>query len=150
MFDGGTPVEATRAEFPVVVNSATPTTVTKTASFTIAGVNKGTKSAAVSLVWPIYYGAGASDSILNTDAMTANNNALTAPSFTKDITTQAGDYLYFEVPSNMRDIQKIELYDNPTFPTELSFVPVETSRAGYKAFKTVVERGAGTHTYKIS
>lgn len=150
VFDGGTPVEATRAEFPVVVNSATPATVSKSAAFTVAGISKGSKSAAVSLVWPVYYGAGASDSVLNTEAMTANGSALTAPSFTKNITTEAGDYLYFEVPSNMRDIQKIELYDNPTFPTELTFVPVATGRAGYKAFKTAVERGAGTHTYKIS
>lgn len=98
----------------------------------------------------IYYGAGATDDVLNTDAMLSYGSAITAPSFIKNITTQAGDYLYFEVPSDMRDIQKIELYDNPTFPTELSFVSVETSRSGYKAFKTVTDRAAGTHTYKIS
>lgn len=107
-------------------------------------------TANITAVDRVYYGAGATDAVLNTDDMVSHGSAITAPSFIQDITTQAGDYLYFEVPSDMRDIQKIELYDNPTFPTELSFVSVETSRSGYKAFKTVADRAAGTHTYKIS
>lgn len=117
-------------------------------------ISKGNYSnlitANITAVDRIYYGAGSTDDVLNTNVMVSYGSAITAPSFIQNITTQAGDYLYFEVPSDMRDIQKIELYDNPTFPTELSFVSVETSRAGYKAFKTVIERSAGTHTYKIS
>lgn len=107
-------------------------------------------TANITAVDRIYYGAGATDAVLNTNVMVSYGTAITAPSFIQNITTQAGDYLYFEVPSSMRDIQKIELYDNPVFPTELSFVSVETSRSGYKAFKTVADLAAGTHTYKIS
>jgi hypothetical protein len=127
----------------------TPSSVQYGAQFVISGVTRNTTSN-VTAVYPIYYGAGASDSILNTDAMKINTPAVATPSFTKVITTEAGDYLYFEVPNGMRDIQKIQLYDDPAFPTDLSFTTAETSRAGYKAFKTVIERAAGTHTYKIS
>ena len=149
VFDGGEPVEGTRIEFPVTVKSATPTTVSKTAQFTVQGVSKGTKTATVALVFPIYYGAGASADVLNTEEMEAHS-AVTSPAFTQVITTEAGDYIFFEVPDGMADIHKLQLYDDPAFPTDITIESVATPREGYKAFKTVNDRRAGTHTYKIS
>lgn len=149
VFDGGEPQEGTRLEFPVTVNSATPTTVTKTAQFTVQGVNNGSKSATVALVFPIYYGAGASAAVLNTDAMTAHS-AVASPAFIQSITTADNDFIFFEVPGNMANIQRLQLWDDPSFPTDLSIEAVDTPREGYKAFKTVNSRLAGTHTYKVS
>lgn len=149
VFDGGEPQEGTRIEYPVTVNSATPTTVTKTAQFTVQGVNKGSKSATVALVFPIYYGAGQSADVLNTEAMTAHS-AVASPAFIQSITTVDNDFIFFEVPDNMANIQRLQLWDDPSFPTDLSIEAVDTPREGYKAFKTVNSRLAGTHTYKVS
>ena len=149
VFDGGEPQEGTRLEYHVTVNSETPTTVTKSAQFTIQGVNKGSKSATVALVFPIYYGAGQSADVLNTDAMTAHS-AIASPSFIQSITTADNDYIFFEVPEGMANIQRLQLWDDPSFPTDLSIEAVETPREDYKAFKTVYTRLAGTHTYKVS
>jgi hypothetical protein len=115
----------------------------------VQGVSKGSKSATVALVFPIYYGAGASADVLNTEAMTAHS-AIASPSFIQNITTQDNDYIFFEVPDNMANIQRLQLWDDPNFPTDLSIEAVETPREGYKAFKTVYTRLAGTHTYKVS
>jgi hypothetical protein len=149
VFDGGEPREGTRLEYEVTVNSATPTTVTKTAQFTVQGVSKGSKSATVALVFPIYYGAGQSADVLNTDAMTAHS-AVASPAFIQSITTADNDFIFFEVPEGMANIQRLQLWDDPSFPTDLSIEAVETPREGYKAFKTVNSRLAGTHTYKVS
>lgn len=149
VFDGGEPQEGTRLEFPVTVNSATPTTVTKTAQFTVQGVSKGSKSATVALVFPIYYGAGQSADVLNTEAMTPHS-AVASPAFIQSITTQDNDFIFFEVPEGMANIQRLQLWDNPQFPTDLSIEAVETPREGYKAFKNVSPLLAGTHTYKVS
>jgi hypothetical protein len=149
VFDGGEPQEGTHLEFPVTLNSATPTTVTKTAQFTVQGVSKGSKTATVALVFPIYYGAGQSAAVLNTEAMTAHS-AVASPAFIQSITTADNDYIFFEVPDNMANIQRLQLWDDPSFPTDLSIEAVETPREGYKAFKTVNSRLAGTHTYKVS
>jgi len=149
VFDGGAPQEGTRIEYPVTVNSATPTTVTKTAQFTVQGVSKGSKSATVALVFPIYYGAGQSSDVLNTEAMTAHS-AVASPAFIQSITTADNDFIFFEVPEGMANIQRLQLWDDPSFPTDLSIEAVETPREGYKAFKTVNSRLAGTHTYKVS
>ena len=54
VFDGGAPQEGTRLEYQVIVNSATPTTVSKTAQFTVQSVSKGSKTATVAPVFPIY------------------------------------------------------------------------------------------------
>ena len=149
VFDGGEPQEGTRLEYPVTVNSETPTTVTKTAQFTVQGVSKGSKTATVALVFPIYYGAGQSADVLNTEAMTAHS-AVASPAFIQSITTADNDFIFFEVPNNMANIQRLQLWDDPSFPTDLSIEAVETPREGYKAFKTVNSRLAGTHTYKVS
>ena len=123
--------------------------VQKTAQFTVQGVSKGSKSATVALVFPIYYGAGQSADVLNTDAMTAHS-AIASPSFIQSITTADNDFIFFEVPDDMANIQRLQLWDDPSFPTDLSIESVETPREGYKAFKTVYTRLAGTHTYKVS
>lgn len=149
VFDGGEPQEGTRLEYHVTVNSETPTTVTKTAQFTVQGVSKGSKMATVALVFPIYYGAGQSADVLNTEAMTAHS-AIESPSFIQSITTADNDFIFFEVPEGMANIQRLQLCDDPSFPTDLSIEAVETPREGYKAFKTVNSRLAGTHTYKVS
>ena len=149
IFDGGEPREGTRLEYPVTVNSATPTTVSKTAQFTVQGVSKGSKTATVALVFPIYYGAGQSADVLNTEDMTAHS-AVASPSFQQVITTEDNDFIFFEVPNDMANITKLQLYDDPNFPTDLSIEAVETPREGYKAFKTVYARLAGTHNYKVS
>ena len=149
VFDGGAPQEGTRLEYQVIVNSATPTTVSKTAQFTVQSVSKGSKTATVALVFPIYYGAGQSASVLNTGAMTAHS-AVASPAFIQSITTADNDFIFFEVPEGMANIQRLQLWDDPSFPTDLSIEAVETPREGYKAFKTVNSRLAGTHTYKVS
>lgn len=119
------------------------------ATFIISGLQR-TVSRTVSIANKIYYGAGQSDAILNTEAMVFHTPAVAQPSFMQVITTALNDYIYFEVPSEMNNITKLELYDDPSFPTELSLESVATTRTGYKAFKTVNSRLAGTHTYKIS
>lgn len=119
------------------------------ATFIISGLQR-TASRTVSIANKIYYGAGQSDAILNTEAMVFHTPAVAQPSFTQVITTALNDYIYFEVPSEMNNITKLELYDDPSFPSELAIESVATSRAGYKAYKTVNSRLAGTHTYKIS
>jgi hypothetical protein len=124
-------------------------TLTYLATFTISGLQR-TASRTVSIANKIYYGAGQSDAILNTEAMVFHTPAVIQPSFTQVITTALNDYIYFEVPSEMNNIAKLELYDDPSFPSELAIESVATSRAGYKAYKTVNSRLAGTHTYKIS
>ena len=124
-------------------------TLTYLATFIISGLQR-TASRTVSIANKIYYGAGQSDAVLNTEAMVYHTPAVAQPSFTQVITTALNDYIYFEVPSEMNNITKLELYDDPSFPTELSLESVATTRAGYKAFKTVVPRLAGTHTYRIS
>ena len=149
VFDGGEPQEGTHLEYQVIVNSATPTTVSKTAQFTVQSVSKGSKTATVALVFPIYYGAGQSAAVLNTGAMTAHS-AIASPSFIQSITTADNDFIFFEVPEGMANIQRLQLWDDPSFPTDLSIEAVETPREGYKAFKTVNSRLAGTHTYKVS
>ena len=149
VFDGGEPQEGTRLEFPVTVNSETPATITKTAQFTVQGVSKGSKSATVALVFPIYYGAGQSAEVLDTEEMVAHS-AIASPSFIQEITTEDDDYIFFEVPEGMANINKLQLWDDPSFPTDLSIEAVETPREGYKAFKTVYARLAGTHIYKVS
>jgi hypothetical protein len=149
VFDGGAPQEGTHLEYQVIVNSATPTTVSKTAQFTVKGVSKGSKTSTVALVFPIYYGAGQSAAVLNTEAMTAHS-AIASPSFIQSITTADNDFIFFEVPEGMANIQRLQLWDDPSFPTDISIEAVETPREGYKAFKTVNSRLAGTHTYKVS
>ena len=124
-------------------------TLTYLATFIISGLDR-TVSRTVSIANKIYYGAGQSDAVLNTEAMVFHTPAVAQPSFTQVITTALNDYIYFEVPSEMNNITKLELYDDPSFPTELAIESVATSRAGYKAYKTVNSRLAGTHTYKIS
>lgn len=149
VFDGGEPQEGTRLEYEVTLNSDTPTNVTKTAQFTVQGVSKGSKSASVALVFPVYYGAGQSADVLDTEAMTAHS-AIATPAFTQSITTADNDFIFFEVPEDMANITRLQLWDDPSFPTDLSIEAVETPREGYKAFRTVNSRLAGTHTYKIS
>lgn len=139
-----------------VTTTGTTRTFTKTVNATTAGVTttitkdtytKDVTSRDITAVKPIYYGAGAT---LATTTMIANNNAVTTPSFIKDITTASGDYIFIEVPSTMRDVSKIQLYDDPSFPTELTVTTETTTRTGYKAFKTVNPRADGTHSYKVS
>ena len=124
-------------------------TMSYLATFVISGLQR-TASRTVSIANKIYYGSGQTDDVLNTDAMVHHTPAVAQPSFTQVITTELNDYIYFEVPSEMNNISKLELYDDPTFPTELTLESVATTRDGYKAFKTTVPRLAGTHTYKIS
>jgi hypothetical protein len=124
-------------------------TMSYLATFVISGLQR-TASRTVSIANKIYYGTGQTDDVLNTDAMVHHTPAVAQPSFTQVITTELNDYIYFEVPSEMNNISKLELYDDPTFPTELTLESVATTRDGYKAFKTTVPRLAGTHTYKIS
>ena len=119
------------------------------ATFIISGLQR-TASRTISIANKIYYGAGQTDAVLNTDTMVFHTPAVAQPSFTQVITTELNDYIYFEVPNEMNNISKLELYDDPSFPTELTLESVATTRAGYKAFKTTVPRLAGTHTYKIS
>lgn len=107
-------------------------------------------TASITAVDHIYYGAGASDAILNTSDMIDWSTPLISPSFTiTSLHTNQNDYIYFEVPDTM-NIAKVLIWDNPSLPTEISFSSVATSREGYKAYKSNTSRAEGTHSYKVS
>lgn len=147
----GSATNITSKAFAVVINSTTQKKQTYTATFTVAGVNKGSKSATVSLVYPFYYGAGET---LATAAMTQYPTAKASPAGTYNVTIGAGDHIYFEVPAGM-SISRVQLYDNPNFPTDVEMQTVTTERTGadgsaYTAYESVSTFAAGTHAFRVS
>ena len=147
----GSATNITSKTFAVTVNSTTQTTQTYTATFTVAGVMKGEKTATVSLVYPIFYGSGAT---LASATMTQFPTAKASPAGTYNVTIGAGDHIYFEVPAGM-SISRVQLYDNPNFPTDVQMQTVSTERTGadgsaYMAYESVSTFAAGTHAFRVS
>ena len=113
------------------------------AEFTFGGIQKQA-TRTITAVYPVYYGAGTSYAETTTVADTVPH---IAGSFTKQITTADGDYLFIEVPDNF-NLTSIKLVS--TYETSLGFTQIESTRAGYKAYKNNDARGAGTYTYKFT
>jgi hypothetical protein len=113
------------------------------AEFTFGGIQKQA-TRTITAVYPVYYGAGASYA---GTTMVADTVPHIAGSFTKQITTADGDYLFIEVPDNF-NLTSIKLVS--TYETSLGFTQIESTRTGYKAYKNNDARGAGTYTYKFT
>lgn len=112
-----------------------------------------TKSLTITGVKHIYWGAGATDAVLNTSVMHPNDrehySAQNVPfNLQATISNVANDYIYLEIPNEWQ-LNKIELYDNPSFPTELGMTQITTPRDGYKAYKSNYDRAVGEHVYRI-
>ena len=132
------------ATFDRNVSSDERKTLSFHADFEIAGVNKGRKTATVSLVWPIYYGHGMT---YGEATLQASETPRATVGGTYAITTADGEHIYFELPDNMT-LHSIALVS--TYETSLSFREITSQREGYKAYENIEERGAGTYNYKIS
>lgn len=98
----------------------------------------------VQAVDKIYTGAGTT---YDSATMVAETSPHDVGSFTKEITTESGDYLFIEIPDNF-NLTSIKLVS--TYETSLSFIQITSSRTGYKAYKNNETRGAGTYTYKFT
>lgn len=146
VFDGGQPVENTRAEFPLVVNSGTPVSITKTASFTVAGINKGTKSATVKLVYPIYYGAGMSYETVN---FIQYPDATVTPARTYIITIpEGGGYIFFKIPKEqVSQISRVVLDEENPSPIDGSIV---SSDSNHNIWRSNVQYDQGTYRFKVT
>lgn len=146
IFDGREPVEGTRAEFVVVVNSSTPTAITKSATFTVAGVNKGTKSATVRLVYPIFYGAGIE---LNEVFFIQYQVATATPARTYDITIpEGGGYIYFKIPKEqVSQISKVVLDEENPSPIDGAII---SSDSNYNVWRSNSQYDSGTYRIKVT
>ena len=141
----------TRKDFSVELSSDKPLTKTYQASFTVAGVSKGSKSATIRLVYPVFYGAGKS---YDNAHLVQLSTAQATPARTYQIATETGDRLYFEVPNGM-SIGSVQLVDNPNFPTDVAMREIESKRTGadgsaYRCYESVSTFSEGTHNYKVS
>lgn len=106
----------------------------------------------IAAVNPIYYGAGASDAVLSTEAMVQSNTAYNVPfNMQFHLTNNLDDFLYIEVPSEWK-ADKLELYDDPSFRTEIGMTRISTPRQGYAAYKSNAARAASGdsgHDYMV-
>jgi hypothetical protein len=123
--------------------SSAPTTINFTAEAVIGSVKK-TASFSVSLVNPMYVGAGAA----YTDVVKDNHkqSARTSASGTYNVTVASnGQYVFFVVPSSMT-INKVTLsgFDFPLLAADT------TSKSGYKIYKSANTYKAGTLTLVVS
>lgn len=117
------------------------------AEFKIGGLPKRAPSSgfiSTQAVDKIYTGAGTTYA---GTTMVAETNPHAAGNFTKQITTASGDYMFIEVPDNFK-LTTIELVS--TYPTTLGFTQIESTRAGYKAYRNNEPRGAGNYTYRFT
>ena len=120
-----------------------PTTLTYTAKAVIGDVTK-TASVSISVVNPMYVGAGAAYA----DVVVAGckQSARTSASGTYNVTvTSNGQYVFFVVPSSMT-INKVTLsgFDFPLLAADT------TSKSGYKIYKSANTYKAGTLTLVVS
>lgn len=123
--------------------SSAPTTINFTAEAVIGSVKK-TASFSVSLVNPMYVGAGAA----YTDVVKDNHkqSARTSASGTYNVTVASnGQHVFFVVPSSMT-INKVTLsgFDFPLLAADT------TSKSGYKIYKSANTYKAGTLTLVVS
>ena len=128
-------------------DTVTPTevgTIAYVAEFTISG-NQRTANRSVSVVLPIYYGVG----VEYPAEMTKDNTPRVPGSFNyANIATEAGEYLYFEIPDDKK-LTALAVVSAPA-DTSLSFEQIESQREGYKAYRNVEPRGNGSYTYKLT
>lgn len=120
-----------------------PTTLTYTAKAVIGDVEK-TASVSISVVNPMYVGAGAAYA----DVVVAGckQSARTSASGTYNVTVASnGQYVFFVVPSSMT-INKVTLsgFDFPLLAADT------TSKSGYKIYKSANTYKAGTLTLVVS
>ena len=132
------------------IDTVTPSTrgnIQYYAEFVISGLTKRYPESGfvnVQAVDKIYTGAGAT---YGDTTMVEETSPHAAGSFNKQITTADGNYLFIEVPDNF-NLTSIKLVS--TYETSLGFTQIESTRAGYKAYKNNDARGAGTYTYKFT
>lgn len=133
-------------------------TITYTAEFVLGGYHPAQKSVTVRATYPFYYGKGGvnpESAVYSEDSTARGGNTSTAGNHVDyNITTAAGEHLYFQVPwdgegyaSKGVTIDRIELVS--TYPTELAFTRVSSSRLGYETYKNTEARGAGTYIYRV-
>lgn len=120
-----------------------PTTLTYTAKAVIGNVEK-TASVSISVVNPMYVGAGAAYA----DVVVENckQSPRTSASGTYNVTVASnGQYVFFVVPSSMT-INKVTLsgFDFPLLAADT------TSKSGYKIYKSANTYKAGTLTLVVS
>lgn len=120
-----------------------PTTLTYTAKAVIGDVEK-TASVSISVVNPMYVGAGAAYA----DVVVENckQSARTSAGGTFNVTVASvGQYVFFVVPSSMT-INKVTLsgFDFPLLAADT------TSKSGYKIYKSANTYKAGTLTLVVS
>lgn len=120
-----------------------PTPLTYTAKAVIGDVEK-TASVSISVVNPMYVGAGAAYA----DVVVAGckQSARTSASGTYNVTVASdGQYVFFVVPSSM-NINKVTLsgFDFPLLAADT------TSKSGYKIYKSANTYKAGTLTLVVS
>ena len=120
-----------------------PTTLTYTAKAVIGDVEK-TASVSISVVNPMYVGAGAAYADVVNDSH--KQSARTSASGTYNVTVASnGQYVFFVVPSSMT-INKVTLsgFDFPLLAADT------TSKSGYKIYKSTNTYKAGTLTLVVS
>lgn len=120
-----------------------PTTLTYTAKAVIGDVEK-TASMSISVVNPMYVGAGAAYADVVNDSH--KQSARTSAGGTYNVTVaSAGQYVFFVVPSSMT-INKVTLsgFDFPLLAADT------TSKSGYKIYKSANTYKAGTLTLVVS
>lgn len=134
----------TRLAATDTITAEGPGTTTYAASFVVAGITKNAPSVNVAAVYPIYYGAAADIAdVTYTQLATPRTTPVGA---TFQLTTTAGQYIFFKVPSNMT--QPTHLYLVGSFDTPMGFAQV-AQEDGYIIYKNNEARGAGTFTYKL-
>lgn len=120
-----------------------PTTLTYTAKAVIGDVEK-TASVSISVVNPMYVGAGAAYADVVVEG--CKQSARTSASGTYNVTVASnGQYVFFVVPSSMT-INKVTLsgFDFPLLAADT------TSKSGYKIYKSANTYKAGTLTLVVS
>lgn len=120
-----------------------PTTLTYSAKAVIGDVEK-TASVSISVVNPMYVGAGAAYADVVVEG--CKQSARTSASGTYNVTVaSAGQYVFFVVPSSMT-INKVTLsgFDFPLLAADT------TSKSGYKIYKSANTYKAGTLTLVVS
>ena len=130
-------------EIKTAGTTTAPTTLTYTAKAVIGDVTK-TASVSISVVNPMYVGAGAAYADVVVEG--CKQSARTSASGTYNVTVASnGQYVFFVVPSSMT-INKVTLsgFDFPLLAADT------TSKSGYKIYKSANTYKAGTLTLVVS
>jgi len=146
VFNGGAPVSFTGSTtFNEILNSATPTSRTYSASFTINGVVVGTKTATAQLAWKVSSGYGTGDYTTAVLTEASQVKASPAGNYTINIGSMAS-HIFFKVQSSMT-INKVETVGAVTYAVDMDS-PVTVD--GWKYYRSTSTFDAGTFTFKVS